>query len=389
MKKIGICACYDTLNYGSMLQAFATQVSIEKFGWESEFIVYKKKKTVRFVIKQIPRLFNKNLMFDKMLVIRKKLALRKHPTVLKQEQIRHNAFTTFKKKYYGKFSKVYYGYEALKEGAQNYYTVLVGSDQLWTPGGLATNFYNLMFVPEEVNKVSYATSFGVNSIPGYQVKRTRQYLMRINHLSVREVRGAEIIKQIANREAEVVVDPTLLLTKEEWEQCIPKQRIVDKPYIFCYFLGENLEHRKIATLLKKKTGLDIVCTPFLDSFVESDLNFGDKQLFNIGPHDFVNLIRHANYILTDSFHGTVFSIIHNKQFIVLNRFNEGTQSRNSRIDSLCQILGLEDRRYNRNADIYEQMNAHIDFASVEHKKEELRQKSLLFLQRSLNDGVKK
>lgn len=382
MKKIGICACYGTLNYGSMLQSFATQVSIDKMGFDSEYIVYRKKKTPAFLMKQVPRLLNKNLMFDKMLGLQKKYALRKHHEIKLKDRERERAFERFKKTYYKRFSPVYYGYGELCKSANNYDSVVVGSDQLWTPGGLATNFYNLMFVPNEVNKISYATSFGVNSIPWYQKKRTREYLRRINYLSVREVKGAEIVKDVSGVAAKVVADPTLLLTREEWSEVIPEKKIVKNPYIFCYYLGENTEHRDIAEELKNKTGLEIVCTPHLDSFVERDVNFGDIQLFDVGPDDFVNLIRGAEYVLTDSFHGSVFSILHHKKFITLNRFANGAQSRNSRIDSLCTLLGLEERRYK--GDIVEQINTSIDYETVEKKLITLREESLDFLQKALN-----
>lgn len=381
MKKIGICACYDTRNYGSMLQAFATQVAIENVGYESEYIIYKKKHTPLFLLKQIPRLFNKNLMFDKMLGLKKKMALSKHPEVKTKEAVREESFKRFQKQYYRHFSQVYYGYEELCKGIKNYSSVLVGSDQLWTPGGLATNFYNLMFVPDDINKVSYATSFGVSEIPFYQHKRTEEYLLRINHLSVREVKGAEIVKEISGCDAKVVVDPTLLLTKDEWTELIPEKRIEKEPYIFCYFLGENTEHREIANELKRKTGIKIVCTPYLDSFVECDMEFGDEQLFGIGPDDFVNLIRGAEYVLTDSFHGSVFSILYHKKFITLNRFAEGGQSRNSRIDSLCKLLDLESRRYNGN--VFYQITKEIDYKAVDMKREELRGESIKFLESAL------
>lgn len=378
--RIGICACYDTLNYGSMLQSFATQAAIDRFGYDSEYIIYKKKKTPTFLLKQAPRLLNGNLMFDKMLKIRKKQALKKHPEIMKKDEIRKQAFKRFQDRYYKKFSPVYYGYDELCKNASDYASVVVGSDQLWTPGGLASNFYNLMFVPDGVNKVSYATSFGVSSIPWYQFKRTREYLQRIDHISVREVRGAEIVKEISGREAKVVADPTLLLTNEEWLEAIPKKRLAEEPYIFCYFLGENPEHRDIADEFKKETGLSIVSTPFLDSFVERDLSFGDHQLFDIGPDDFVNLIRGAEYILTDSFHGSVFSIINHKKFLTFNRFRSGTNSRNSRIDSLCSILGLDGRRYDGNAS---KVREQIDFTEVDKKLSKLRNDSLNYLQESL------
>lgn len=385
MKRVGICACYDTLNYGSMLQSFATQIAIDNMGYHSEYIIYRKKKTPIFIMKQLPRLLNSNLMFDKMMKIKKKVALRKYPEINSQNKKRENAFKRFQNKYYGKFSPVYYGYDELCKAAKSYDSIVVGSDQLWTPGGLATNFYNLMFVPDEVNKISYATSFGVNSIPWYQKKRTKNYLNRINYLSVREVKGANIVNEIAGCSAKVVVDPTMLLTCEQWENHIPEKCLLEKPYIFCYFLGENVEHRNIANELKQKTGLPIACTPFLDSFVECDMKFGDFQLFDIAPDDFVNLIRGAEYVLTDSFHGSVFSILHHKKFIVLNRFEEGKQSRNSRIDSLCSILGLEDRRYRGN--ITEQISSDINYTDVDRKLMSLRNESLGFLNKALNREI--
>ena len=378
--RVGICACYDTLNYGSMLQSFATQYAIDSFGYDSEFIIYKKKKTPAFIIKQLPRLLNRNLMSDKMLVLRKKQAMKKHPDIKAKDEIRKISFRRFQKKYYKKFSTVYYGFEELCEKAADYQSVVVGSDQLWTPGGLASNFYNLMFVPDEVNKVSYATSFGVSSIPWYQTKRTGEFLKRIDHISVREVKGAEIVREMSGREAKVVADPTLLLTRDEWLEEIPEKRLVNEPYVFCYFLGENESHRDAAEEFGKSRGLSIVCTPHLDSFVQRDVNFGDHQMFDIAPDDFVNLIRGAEYILTDSFHGSVFSIINHKQFLTFNRFAEGANSRNSRIDSLCSLLGLEDRRYQ--GDAAKVMDT-IDYKAADEKLSALRNDSLKYLEDSL------
>ncbi len=377
MKKIGICACYNTLNYGSMLQAYATQLSVERMGYKSEFILYKKQKNFLFVLKQIPRLLNKNLIADKMMQIKKKVKMCRYKEIVNNNKIRIDSFKRFQNQYYKKFSPVYYGYRSLCQGAKNYDSVLVGSDQLWTPGGLATNFYNLMFVPEEINKISYATSFGVSSIPWYQVRRTREYLDRINYLSVREVKGAEIIEEIAGREAKVVVDPTLLLTRSEWDEAIEKRDIVQEPYIFCYFLGENPEHRKIALQMQESMNLKIVCTPYLDNFAKCDMNFGDYQLFDIGPDDFVNLIRNAKYVLTDSFHGSVFSILYHKKFIVLDRYIEGKQSRNSRIDSLCGLLGLEERR------CFNNIAKEIDYEKVDNRLSKLRNESMVFLESAL------
>lgn len=383
MKKIGICTCYDTLNYGSMLQAFATQKTVERLGYDCEYIIYKKKKDVLFILKQIPRLLNRNLIYEKMLNLKKKKELRMYPEIKKNEEIRKRAFLKFQKKYYKKFSDINYGYDVLRKSSENYDAVMVGSDQLWSPAGLGTNFYNLMFVPNHIKKISYATSFGVNQIPCYQSKRTSKYLKRIEFLSVRELKGAEIVEKLINRKPIVVADPTLLLTKDDWMSLIEDKKIIDEPYIFCYFLGENMQHRVIAKDLSAKTKMKIVSMPFLDTFVKGDLRFGDIQIFDAGPDDFVNIIRNASYILTDSFHGSVFSILHHKQFITLNRYMDSGNSRNSRIDSLCKLLGLSTRRYSEEQNIYEQMCASIEYRMVDQKINKLRAKSLDFLSKAL------
>ena len=385
MKKVGICACYNSRNYGSMLQAYATQVVINSMGFESEYIVYKKKKNLKYLINQIPRLFNANLMQDKMLHFTKRFKLIGHPDIQKRLLLRELAFQKFKSQYYKSFSPEYYGYEELSNSAKNYDTVLVGSDQLWTPGGLSTNFYNLMFVPDNINKVSYATSFGVDKIPKHQYKKTKEYLSRINYLSVREKKGAELINNIANLNAKVVADPTMLLTKEEWNNTMPNKDLVRGSYIFCYFLGDNVNHRKVSLELKQKTGLKIVSIPFLDTYVKGDESFGDEQLYDIGPDGFVSLIRNADYILTDSFHGTVFSLLFEKKFVIFNRYSEdSSNSRNSRIDSLCSLLGIEGRRYS--GDIYSTALSDIDYSMVHGKLSELRDKSKEFLKNALENN---
>lgn len=385
MGKVGICACYNTLNYGSMLQSFATEYIINELGYDCEFIRYRKKLTIIFVLKQIPRCFNLNLIYDKKTAIRKKVNLYKNEYAKKIDQERREKFEQFQNNFYKKFSRVYYGYNDLKTGASSYSSVLVGSDQLWTPGGLATNFYNLLFVPDKINKISYATSFGVSNIPFYQRKRTKKYLMRIDHLSVREEKGKEIIAKLTGRKAKVVLDPTLLLTREQWDEAVPYERIIDKPYVFCYFLGENNFHREVASDICEKTGLAIVTTPFLDSVVKCDVHFGDFRLA-VGPDGFVNLIRNAKYVITDSFHGTVFSILYHKKFVTLNRYEEGSQSRNSRIDNILTILGLENRRSScPDLDLLSEI---INYDLVDEKISLLREDSLDFLREALSCGLK-
>lgn len=381
MKKVGLAVCYDTKNFGSQLQVLATIRKVGELGYESEIIRYKKKLTPTFVLQTIPRLFNVSFIKAKLHSKNKRKQIEKHPDIARNVLIRNERFNKFVEKYFTNLSKPYNGWENLvRESSKNYDAFLCGSDQLWLPNNLGSHFYTLEFAPDNKPKIAYATSFGVSRIPDGQKKATAKYLNRFQNLSTREIAGQKIIEELTGKTAQVVCDPTLLFDAKGWEQMFPKKKVVEEPYVFCYFLGTNEEHRAAANEFKKKTGLKIVTCPYLDNFVETDQNFGDIQLFDMDAADFVNLIRHAEYILTDSFHGSVFSILNHKKFMTFNRFNAGANSRNSRIDSLCTLLGLSERRYN--GDIMN-VEKDIDYRAVEEKLEKLRADSIKYLKTAL------
>lgn len=381
MSKLGVCVRYEANNYGSMLQIFATQVLVEEQKWDYEFIRYNRK-TLFFMVKNVTRIFNPYYMRGVRMRVKKRVNLSHYPDLKEKNRIRVEKINEFRKKYFKKYSPVYKGYSKLSSNASRYDAVLVGSDQLWTPSGLGSKFYNLLFVPDKTPKIALATSFGVNKIPWYQRRRTEKYLKRINYISVREIRGKQIIKELVHRDVRVVIDPTLMLRRKEWDKYIESKRVIDGEYIFCYFLGTNVEHRKVVEEIKNRTNLRIVTIPHMDDFVKADLDFGDEQLFDVGPEEFLNLIRGAKYICTDSFHGTVFSILNHKKFVVFDRFaTEERQSRNSRIETLCCLLGLEKRRYQ--GELYEQMLQEIDYDVVDKQLERLRRQSKKFLKESL------
>lgn len=386
--KIGLCVCYDTKNYGSQLQVLATQKAVEELGYDYEIIRYKKKLSFTFLIQTLPRFFNPYFVSGKKKGYMKRKAIAKYPQIKAKVDIRNKRFGDFVKKYFTKLSKPYEGYNALKEGSKNYLAVLTGSDQLWLPNNLGSHFFTQEFVADSVGKIAYATSFGVSQIPWYQKIRTAKYLKRFDFLSSRELNGSLIIKELTGIEALTVCDPTLLFSGEKWRELIPERKVVDKPYIFCYFLGVNQTHREEAIKLSNEKNLPIVSVPFLDNFVESDRDFGDIQMFDMDAADFVNLIRNAEYICTDSFHGTVFSILNHKKFVTFSRFSdENKQSRNSRIVSLFSQLGLEERHCI--GDVLSVIDNEIDYISVEEKISEIRNKSMEYLTQSLSNGVKK
>lgn len=381
---IGVCIKYFHENYGGMLQAFATTQYLEDLGYDYELIRYKKKKNIAFLVKSLPRFFNRVLLNDKFEMMKKKIGAMQHPEYAKNDAVRMEAFESFSKERFTKLSQEYVGYDQLCAGAEKYCAVISGSDQLWSPAGLPTNFYNLQFVPERITKISFASSFGVNEIPWYQKKRTKSYLERIEHISMRENRGAEIVKELTDREVPVLMDPVFVFDKEDWEKLIPCSEMAWEPYIFCYFLGENPEHRIAAKELSKKTGRKIVTLRHLDQYVSEDEAFGDYAPYDVDPVRFLNILRNADYVCTDSFHGTAFSIICEKQFLVFNRYSDqSTNSKNSRIDSVCKNLHLESRRFNGGQNIDDAMNARIDYQYVRELLQQYRYKTKEYLHKAI------
>lgn len=380
---IGVCCEYDHKNYGSMLQTFATLEKLNRMGYDYEIINYSKKLTLDLLLKSLDRIPEE--IKDRIRRYKKKHSIQKHPDIYKSAMVRNECFNRFRDKYFYKTSQVSNSFAELHENAKSYSAVLLGSDQLWVPKGYSTGFYNLLFVPDDIRKVAYATSFGVSNIPANKIKIAQKFLNRMEYISVRELRASEMIKELTGREVPTVVDPTILFTGEQWKELLPVKPVVNnEKYIFCYFLGNNPEQREEVLKLSKETGLKIVFLPHLDEFIESDLSFGDLQLYDIGPTEFVNLIRGAEYVCTDSFHGSVFSILNHKKFITFNRFRTtDPNSRNSRIDSLLGQTGLENRRYSK--DLVSQITADIDYDSVEQKLATMRKLSEDYLAEALNN----
>ena len=384
MKKLGICACYQHKNYGSQLQSYATTVELARRNIDFEIIRYKKKTTPLLLIKSLPRLLNPIFINDRIIeTSQKKMMLKLHPQLAQDNAVRNAAFDKFSQSRFKKLSPVYYGYEQLKEQSKKYTAVMVGSDQLWSPSGITSNFYNLMFADDNTVKISYATSFGVSQINPKYHKIYNTFLNRLDFISVRENSGKKIVEELSSNKAEVVCDPVILLDAEQWLKEIPNKRLYDEPYIFAYFLGKSAEYRDAVTKFAKQKDLKIVTEPHMDSYNKADENFGDFTPFDIGPAEFVNLIRNAEYVFTDSFHGSVFSMLYQKQFLVFNRYSDNSSSsKNSRIDSFCKNYGLSDRRYNGNiADVENKIN----YEDVLGKVDEHRQKSKAFLDRALAD----
>lgn len=385
---IGVCIKYFHENYGGMLQAYAAVAMLEKRGLNYELIRYSKHYSLWQKLKQMPRLFNVILLNDKKEALRKKIGKKKHPDFARNDSIRLAAFASFRDNKFVKLSPVFVGFKKLCEGAKRYDAVITGSDQLWSPAGLPTNFYNLMFVPENIRKISIASSFGVKYIPWYQISRTRKYLKRIEYISMRETRGSEIVKELTGREVPTILDPVFLFNEIEWEQLVPVKVEFDEPYIFAYFLGDNVEYRNAVKEAAKELGCKIVALRHLDQYVNADEDFGDYTPYNVDPECFLNLLRGATYVCTDSFHGSVFSIIHHKQCIIFNRYAKHSKySKNSRIDTLCENLNIQNRRFNPNMKLAFQIQEKIDYKAVDGILLGLKKDTNKYLDKALS-GIK-
>lgn len=382
---IGVCLKYMMRNYGSQLQARATIQVLEDMGLKYEILQYNKKGII-FKLKALPRIFNPVFVNDKLLSLQKKRNLREVPQV----KIRNSLFDAYCEKHFVAHTVCVDYYNELQKKAEKYDAVITCSDQLWSPAGLGTNFYNLMFVPQNVRKISFASSFGVSKIPSYQIRRTKEYLNRIEFISVRENQGQKIVKNLIGRDVPVLMDPVFVYTKQEWEKLVPLENIYDFPYILTYFLGDNILFRKRVEDFAKQKGLKIVAIKFSNSYLEYDKCFGDIAPFDIDPDKFLNLIRGASYICTDSFHGCAFSIICEKPVAIFNRYADGSSSsKNSRIDSLCENLDLKQIRANEKTNLSDLFSKQINYLSVKQQLQVYIQKSKSYLNEAFEGIAKK
>lgn len=346
MNKVGIVSCYFKDNYGSLLQAYATKKVLDNNNIPNETISIEdnvdfSKGKKKYYLTQIT---NIKFIKGKIGMIKLKLDKKINKKLGQNISERNKKYTEFKSEF--NLSKSCKTYSDLNRmAAERYSDVIVGSDQLWLPVNVVSDYYTLNWVPENINKISYATSFGFSSVPEKYYNIYRNFLKRINHLSTREQSGVNIIKDVANLDSKLVCDPTLLLTKEEWLKETTIERKYDEKYILCYFLGNNIEHRKFAERLREETGCKIVSLNHADEYVPYSDKFCDYAPFDVGPREWLNLVLNAEYVLTDSFHGTVFSLIFNKVFFDFRRMKSNSKiSTNSRLDSLLNVAGVDVQR---------------------------------------------
>ena len=367
MKKIGLVCNYYILNYGSALQCYATERIIKELGYHIEAIQFANIPTKKAKIQLFLRLKLKQCFRPTAIV--KKLGRMKNNSsnqyYLDIRQKRKEKFEDFIRQNLT-LTKQYNSLEEVEKEIHNYDIVVLGSDQLLNPKDIIFGYHTLSFVPDDIKKISYAASFGLSKLPMTVKRKAQKELSRFDRFAAREIAGAGIYKELTGKNVPVVVDPTLLVSPQDWKEIAGEEPIVKEKYIYCYFIGKNPTHREIAEKLQTYTGYKIVSIRHIDEFIKLDENFGDVAVNEAGPREFINLVANAEYVLADSFHATIFSILFHRKFFVLNRFAEGsTGSTNSRLDSLLGKLHLEERRVGSVTELDSLYKSEIQYSHVD------------------------
>lgn len=386
MKPIGLVTCYFHHNYGSMLQAYATEMIMQQMGLPFQTIAckapinYMQENKILYIIKKL-LIADRKMRLGKMKIERAK---KDNPMFAKNWEIRNKAFEQFAETFFH-VSPYCKNREELTKMAENYSAFLVGSDQLWRTDSVEHGYYTLEWVPDNIRKIAYSTSIGVKEVPWFQVEKNKRFMNRFDHIALREQSACDLVYKLTGRKVPVVLDPTLLFTGDQWLEIQQQEPLTNGKYIFCYLLGDNPSQREFIKRVKEKTGYKIVALQQLDDYIPSDEGFADEAPY-VGPREFLNYIRNAEYVFTDSFHCSVFSILYKKNFFTFSRFAEGAkQSTNTRIDNLLHITGLEERRMTNDKTIEEVVNFKRNFDGVDEKLNALRKSSMDYLYNAFKD----
>lgn len=357
MRKVLIITLYGNSNFGNKLQNYALQEYIKKVDKTVE-VKTQKIKYEKDCNNIIGYYLYKTYYFIKR--IRKRI------------DNREKKFIKFSNNYI-KYTHDMIGTNTRKK-IQGYNYYLYGSDQVWNPNGAGKS--NLFIGLQTNNNIAYAASLSTNEVPEKLKEKYQKSLCNFKNISIREDKGKEIVEELTGRnDIEVLVDPTMLLTSEEWNKLSnrPKQldNVKEDKYILNYFLGELSEARKKEIeRIAKENNCHII-------------NILDKNdpFYVCGPSEFLYLEKHAFLICTDSFHSSVFAILYNRPFIIFER-EDKLQKMNSRIDTLLSKFKLKNRRYNGTSITKE--NLEHDYAEAYKILEEERKKSKEFLEKALD-----
>ncbi len=328
-KRYVIVTLNDDTNYGNRLQNYALQKLLSEYGdTVTAFCTRFRKKSAWIV-----RIFYRSLKSTVLLGVRS----RKPMTVFKR-YLKCRKFT----KEYVPDSKVSIDVlHGLRPKSYSSDTFVFGSDQIWNYSNYTAedklplfSLYFGDFLPQDACRVSYAASIGVAALPPSNVQSVfKEYLPKFKAISVREYAGERLVHEMTDLDAQVVLDPTLMLNQQEWRSITEGFVADDEKYVLTYFLGmpSDEQVKSIKEYAKKNKCL-----------IRSINNLDDPNTYTAGPQDFVELFSKAYYVFTDSYHACCFSIIFHRQFSVYTRAGlSSSENMNSRMETLFKLFDLD------------------------------------------------
>lgn len=384
--KFGIITFHSVINYGSALQAYAMQEGIAKQGVETELIDYRPElKKYSFV----SRIFNNRKHIFSVEKWKRFLRNKKNKNAIyySDEEYAYNrakSFYAFHEKYFRLSERIVY-HQEFENIEASYDAFVCGSDQVWNPTYIGHDMsYFLDFVGVDYKRIAYAPSIAVSEFPKEYRAEIKHEMERFSNISVREQESLSVVHELTGQQATVVVDPTLLLSGKDWERIEKPPKGFDEstPYIFCYFLGSNAEYMEYVNYLKELTELPIVLVTCTELKIFK--GYGDIRYEGIGPGEFVYLIHKANFVCTDSFHGTVFSILKERRFFTFKRYKDRSKtSENSRIYTLLNMIGCPERLISSRDEIIDLYKMDLDYKAIYERIERKKLESEMFLKQEV------
>ncbi len=378
-QKIGILTFHYAHNYGAMLQAYALKTRLNRMGYEAQVLNYQNR--------YIARLYKKGIHIDfwKRDVLPSRwghiLRLVKEQQYGKKEwQKQCSAFESFLKGALmdGSETKVLAPDDLERADCDTY---ILGSDQIWArelTHGLDPVYFG-QFAPKK-RKISYAASVPNGDIPDAQKPLFKEYLRKLEHISVREERLAEELRALLDKEVSTVVDPTLLLEKEDYTGLLYEKPLEAEDYVFAYYVVENDVLTKAARAAAKKMNCKLIELHYMKTpgrereLAETQKSINADYVYSAGPKEFLTYIRDAKLVLTNSFHGTVFSVLFQKKFYSIYEIN-------GRIENLLGFLGIANRHITEEDRIHPDED--INYDDTKKRLAEYRRVSVEYLEKSL------
>lgn len=375
--KIGITTIFPgNINYGGMLQAYALPYAINRIGGGKRHV------------EQINFEYTGNPLYPTLLSRCKQYSLKQIVAKVKEVRMAKKTYLisdNLKKRIllFEKFrsdnipqSRLYKRDEHDKIG-KDYDVLITGSDQIWNPNVVRDVF--MFDFPTMAKKISYAASIARISLSSEEKKYMLPRIGKFNHIGVRE-QSAKKILHSQGIESTVVLDPTMLLTQEEWSKVV-SPRLISEKYVLLYSFSDCCLKKQIEEYYASKN-IKVAQIPYVKMcFNPYDGKNTFEKMWDVGPSEFLSLVKYAEHVYTDSFHGTVFSILFHKQFTVFERAHKaGKVSMSSRITDLLKTFRLSDRLSN-DALLTSQ---NIDYNQIEPILYKLRKESNDWLANSIN-----